>query len=100
MQTHHSKEVRVIVFEFPNPSFLRISDFELVAREGIAPSTSLCRRDMILFHHRAVLVRSAERGMGKEKREPGLIACPLPFRTPHSPLRIGKVAAGDGFAPP
>jgi hypothetical protein len=24
-----------------------------VAREGIAPSTSLCKRDMILFHHRA-----------------------------------------------
>src|SRR5204863_5188983 len=25
----------------------------MVAREGIAPSTSLCRRDVILFHHRA-----------------------------------------------
>src|SRR5437773_4344796 len=25
----------------------------LVAREGIAPPTSLCKRDMILFHHRA-----------------------------------------------
>src|SRR5947207_13993393 len=28
---------------------------QLVAREGIAPPTSLCRRDMILFHHRAEL---------------------------------------------
>src|SRR6266446_7528743 len=26
---------------------------KLVAREGIAPSTSVCRTDMILFHHRA-----------------------------------------------
>src|SRR6266540_4895290 len=26
---------------------------KVVAREGIAPPTSLCRRDMILFHHRA-----------------------------------------------
>jgi hypothetical protein len=25
----------------------------MVAREGIAAPTSLCRRDMILFHHRA-----------------------------------------------
>src|SRR5437016_7181173 len=24
----------------------------MVVREGIAPSTSLCKRDMILFHHR------------------------------------------------
>ena len=26
---------------------------EMVAREGVAPPTSLCKRDMILFHHRA-----------------------------------------------
>jgi hypothetical protein len=34
----------------------------MVAREGIAPSTSLCRRDMILFHHRAVEARLAKTG--------------------------------------
>ena len=26
---------------------------KMVAREGVAPPTSLCKRDMILFHHRA-----------------------------------------------
>jgi len=38
------------------------STFRIVAREGIAPSTSLRRRDMILFHHRAVEARLAKNG--------------------------------------
>jgi hypothetical protein len=33
---------------------VQASKCKMVAREGIAPSTSLCKRDMILFHHRAV----------------------------------------------
>lgn len=38
---------------FANSS--RHEAIEVVAREGIAPSTSLCKRDMILFHHRAIV---------------------------------------------
>lgn len=56
----------------------RVPKRRMVAREGIAPSTSLCKRDMILFHHRALK------------------------RTRKSYIANGKwrLAAGDGFAPP
>ena len=33
---------------------------KMVAREGVAPPTSLCKRDMILFHHRAFQMQSSE----------------------------------------
>ena len=36
--------------------------YVVVAREGIAPPTSLCKRDMILFHHRAVEAQLANIG--------------------------------------
>ncbi len=41
------------------PAHCWLCNKALVAREGIAPSTSLCRRDMILFHHRAKLAAGA-----------------------------------------
>ena len=50
----------------------------LVAREGIAPSISGCRPDVILFHHRA-----GKSGMPSRSLEAGR-----------------RLADGDGFAPP
>ena len=45
----------------------------MVAREGIAPSTSLCRRDMILFHHRAKLAASPGFAPGPSGSKPGML---------------------------
>ena len=50
----------------------------LVAREGVAPSISGCRPDVILFHHRA-----GKSGMPSRSLEAGR-----------------RLADGDGFAPP
>ena len=54
------------------------SERRLVAREGVAPPTSGCRPEMILFHHRAKVTCRAE----------------------SRPAGGRRLAAGDGFAPP
>src|SRR5207237_5392439 len=91
----------------------------MVAREGIAPSTSLCRRDMILFHHRAEIgcrgwnrtsIRAFKgrcptiRRPGNELVEPEVVATsPYRIKSP-VPVCCGfdslKLVGERGLAPP
>jgi hypothetical protein len=54
----------------------------MVAREGSAPSTSGCRPDAILFHHRAFQIRNAEFGVRNENSK----TVAAQSSTPHSAL--------------
>ena len=51
-------------FRFQRPAHFDYATRQLnmVAREGYAPSTSGCRPDVMLFHHRAVETRSVKNG--------------------------------------
>ena len=81
------------------PAEPKLAERRLVAREGSAPSISGCRPDVILFHHRALLVWNwecrAQNGILPARKAWVLWHSSLCHH--HSALRL---AAGDGFAPP
>lgn len=85
----------------PSRSPQRSEGRRLVTRGGVAPPTSVCRTDVILFHHRALPARNSE---CRTRNMTGCAAA-RPLRAgfiPSSEFRAPRfeVAAGDGLAPP